>query len=335
MKRTLIDGVVNHRVKKLSKVKVVFLTLVFCFCISISVIISPYHVGGDQVHYNRAYIAVYGLGLSDALVAYRATIFSFEPIHFIVAWLFSNLGFNKVFAMAILNGFVAMLLGRLFLLRNYGYLFVGLVIFTNHYMYAVFFTLEKLKIAILFLLLFLNFRTRIFALLAMFAHLQIALLLLLYSVASSLSKWNFVGRTVSLRPLNIIKYISLTFFFLLAANTLGSYAKAKLLHYSTEISLETFISSGPALFLGAVTYLISGQSRKLVFWYFVLLGSLIVILGGDRINMYALFGFLYFAGHGKHKGTNGIIFYFVFLVCSVYFGYKSLSYLYTVLYFGG
>jgi hypothetical protein len=313
----------------------VFLASLAITAFVLSMTIAPYHVNGDQVHYTKAYDAMRGLGLADAFRAYRSKIFSFEPVHFFVSWIFVNLGFDKTIAMSGLNGLAAALLGRFFLIRTHNYALVFVLVFSNQYLYAIFFTLEKLKIAIIFLLLFLNFRLRIFGVLAAFAHLQIALLFAIYFSASTLAsvRLNRFGNFLKRRT--IIPTMILLIILAAGGFMFFNYSVVKLTYYMSRDGVGGISAAAPAIAVGIVTLLATNHNRKLGMWYFTILAVLIVVIGGDRINMYAFFGFFYFTIHRGKKVFEGAVFTGAFALCSLYLGYKSYNYLFTVINFGG
>lgn len=133
-----------------------FLVILFIFCAWF----AKFHTAGDQVHYRDAYEALVGLDIFTGLSTYRSIIFSGEPVHFFVIWCASNLGLNRDLFWAFIDTAIAFLAIRWLGLKGFGIWISLLVVGTNYYLYTFFFTLEKLKVAFFFLLLFLNSRKR-------------------------------------------------------------------------------------------------------------------------------------------------------------------------------
>lgn len=301
----------------------------------ISVIIAPYHVHGDQVHYTKAYNAMRDLDLADAFHAYRRIIFSFEPIHFFVSWVFSNLGFDKTFVMAALNGLLAALFGRFLLGRTKSYFIVVMLVFSNPYLYATFFTLEKLKVSMIFLLLFLNYRVKLFGILAVFAHLQVGLLMGIYLASRYLSRLRFSAFRKLLHSRNILRIVISALIAVGGALMFYDYAFKKIIFYMSREGVGSLLALVPTLVIFILTFITTNQSRKEVAWYFTILAAVIFFIGGDRVNMFVFFGFLYFTSYRLHTSINGMVFLSAILLSAVYLGYKSYRYLDMVVNTGG
>ena len=136
--------------------------LVFFFAYIITFYILPFHVAGDQIHYSNAYFAVKDLNLSDALKGYRTFLHTGELGHFIITYIYSFLGLDRIFLICFLNALLAVLFYSFLRSRGWGFLFSIFLVITNYYMYSVFFTLERLKVAFIFLLFFYHYRNHLF-----------------------------------------------------------------------------------------------------------------------------------------------------------------------------
>lgn len=301
----------------------------------LSVIIAPNHVHGDQVHYTKAYNSMRGLGLADAFHAYRRIIFSFEPIHFFVSWGFSNLGFDKTVVMAALNGLLAALFGRFLLGRTKSYFIVVLMVFSNPYLYAMFFTLEKLKVSMIFLLLFLNYRVKLFGILAVFAHLQAGLLFAIYFASRFLSRGRFLTFRKSLHRRDTLRNMVLALIAVGVAPMFYEYGLTKIVFYMNREGLGSLLALVPTLIFLILTLITTDHNRKEVAWYFVILAVVIFFIGGDRVNMFVFFGFVYFTSYRPHTSIKGIVFLGAIFLSALYLGYKSYNYLEMVVNTGG
>lgn len=301
----------------------------------ISLIIAPYHVNGDQVHYTKAYEAMRGLGLFEALDTYRGLIFSFEPVHFFVSWLFVNLGFEKNVVMAGLNSLLAVLFGRLLLGRTQSILIVALLVVSNSYVYAMFFTLEKLKISVILLLLYLKYSAKIFGIIAVFAHLQIGLLLAIFFASRFLSRLRFSVPRKLPHPRNFLRMLILAFIVIVGVLLFYNYGHSKISFYMSRDGVGFLTALLPVGFMCIITLITTDQDRKVVFWYFSILALVIFIIGGDRVNMFVFFGFLFFTSYRLQASLKGIVFLTAIIFSTLYLSYKSYSYIDMIVNHGG
>lgn len=314
--------------------EVIVITLaVYAFVLTL--LVAPYHINGDQIWYTRAYEAMQGLNLVEALKTYRNILYSFEPVHFFVSWALANLGFDKIIAMAVLNGLLAALFGIFLLRRSHSYVIVVLLAISNYYMYAMFFTLEKLKISIIFLLIFVNFRIRISGLLAGFAHLQVGILFIIHFSSRFLSRiqFSFYRRLFNLHT--IVSLIGLALIAAVSWLVFYDYFLEKFDFYRGRDEVGNHSSMIPALIAFIATFYTTDQKKMEVVWYFAMLVLGIVLIGSDRLNMFALFGFLYFTSYRLRLSFNGIVFLSSVLVGTLYLGYKSYRYIDMVVRYGG
>ena len=322
---------INFRLS-LGNALVISLT-VYAFVLTLFV--APYHINGDQVWYTQAYEAMQGLNLVEAFKTYRKIIYSFEPVHFFVSWVLVNLGFDKTIAMAGLNGLLAALFGKFLLLRSRSYTIVVLLVVSNYYMYAMFFTLEKLKVSIIFLLIFLNYRIRLSGLLAGFAHLQTGFLFVVYFASHYLSNIQFSFYQKLFSPRTMLRMALLALIAVGALLMFYDYGLAKLYFYMSRTTAGNHLAIIPALIIFAATFFTVDRNRMEVVWYFTILALAIFAIGSDRLNMFALFGFLYLTSYRLRLSLNGIVFLCTVFLSTLYLGYKSYSYLNMVVKYGG
>lgn len=313
----------------------IFLSLIFIQAFWISLIIAPFHVNGDQVHYTKAYDAMFGLELFEALHVYRSFVFSFEPVHFLVSWIFANLGIEKVVAMATLNGLLAALFGRFLLDRTKNYTAVIILVFVNPYLYAMFFTLEKLKVAMIFLLLFLNYKFKPFGLFAAIAHLQAGLLLMVVFASRYLSTLNFAIFYKLLHPRYILRVVIWASIAFVCMSALYDYGLIKVLFYYNRSSGSSSIELVPAFIFWICTIIFSNQNRSEITCYFIILALVIFFIGSERLNMFLYFGFLYYISYHPRKPINYVFFMGGMMISSLYLCYKSYDYLTMVVKSGG
>lgn len=70
----------------------------------------PYYIYGDQLHYKRIYDGVSYFNLSDAYSFYKANIDSQEPVYFLLSWVSSTLGIDKIYFVTFFNVLLSFLL---------------------------------------------------------------------------------------------------------------------------------------------------------------------------------------------------------------------------------
>ena len=122
-----------------------------------SIFLAPFHVNGDQIHYSAAYEAMEGLNLNDGLIVYQSHIFTNEPVHFFVSWFFANVGMSKNVTMTTFNSILVILFAKILLIRKYPKWLILILIF-NSYLMVLFFTLERNKLAFIFIFALILYR---------------------------------------------------------------------------------------------------------------------------------------------------------------------------------
>lgn len=291
-----------------------------------SVFFAPFYTDGDQRIYHRAYQVVEGLDWTSAYYLYARTIAGGEYSHFYVIWLASTLAIDKNLVMALAN---SMLAGySVVLLRRWGanlYLAV-FVVLTNYYWYVLYFPAERLKVGVLFMVLSLLCISRklaftLFSALALLAHHS---LIFLYSgvwlmMAASL----FRTSEISLRSrLTLLGGGGAVIVLVLLLGRI--HLEAKLPTYLAFHDMTNFKSMGPALILAGLSVLYSKQIVKPILLYLPTVVG-VVFLGGSRLNMLAYFIFLYHCLRVR-DGFNAAI-----IGTSLYFGYKSIGFVFNVI----
>ena len=292
----------------------------------ISNLISPLHIAGDQTHYEKAYELIRDKDLLNALGLYRTIIFTDEIGHFLIIWIAANLGIAKLTLMSFLNSGLACL--NYYWLRRKGFsrTFSLVLTISNYYLYAMFFTLERLKVAAIFLLLFLTIANRSrFRILLLFAsavsHIQTAIITGIVFVSQLMS-----GRIRLFSAGVLILFICLGVFWITQPfqffyDKLTFYTKT---HYLSQSTNQILAQTALLPF-----FVFCSKNRKETITFLVLLIFLISILGGDRLNMFFYFGFIYFSRE------KSIITKFLLLLTAFYFTLKITSYLVMVSETGG
>ena len=314
---------------KLSNEFILTYTFILIATYVFSLLIAPYHIGGDQVHYNNAYIAVKGLSLLDAYDVYPTIIYTVEPIHFLIIWIFSSVGIEKNALMAVANSILAALFFFTLRRRGNSLPMAVLLLFTSYYLMTMFFTLERTKFAFIFLLMFINSKKAIYLILAIFAHTLILIPVIFHLTATYLVGEKQITLNASRsRKLYFIKFIALSILLYIIFDYFGEHVKDKFLAYSAETQSENLVNGWQIFIMMAMTML-SSNNKKVPFFYFILLFGLALQIGGSRVNMMSYFGFLFYSNATQ---SNFKIFT---LVLSPYFIYKCYVYGDIVVSMGG
>lgn len=307
-------------------------SILFIFILSVffvSYYFSNFDMAGDQVHYHKAYEKVKGFGYFKAMAQYRTVIFSFEPIHFSVVWIASNLGLSKSFFMSILNTMFVFLCYKYLTKRKFKFGYIILLLFTNYYLYVMYFTLEKLKVAFILLMVFLLYKDKfkkplLLFLLPVFTHFQMALLYFAAIAAKYIKFSKKIVIRVKRTPRYFLYAIAFITFALIVRILFSSFIMAKVLFYFKFSRGEGFkaLINLAVIFMG--TYFCTDRKKEVVIFY-IIFSFFILLLGSDRLNMFVYFGFLYYS-RPERMLTKLMI-----LSTAVYLQLKGITYL-TALY---
>lgn len=311
------------RLSKTFLARITAVVLVF----SLSILILPFYTGGDQNHYRKVYKALPDLGLTEGFIFYSESLDSKEFVHFFLSWLASRV-IDKDLFIAFANAILAFVAMTLFQKWKVSVIIAFLLLLTNFYFLVLFFSAERLKFGFIFLALSMIFIDQVkhffgLAILALISHAQIIIVYIsiLFNV--------FVRQMVKLfRTAKISK--SLLFFvpflfipFLLVGNQIfdkfqfyyGKYGKGSL----TELPRIL------VFFLLALWY---SKKKSETFIMFIPMIITVFLVGGDRVNIFGYFAFLYY-GLQIRRGWN-----FGVLATSLYFTYSSIDFLINIFQLG-
>ena len=211
--------------------------------------------------------------------------------------------------MAFANSMLGFLILKLWF-KHFGSGLFGLCfILSNYYILALFFTLERLKFGIIFILLAVltlnNTRKVLLVIFSIFSHLSLVIVAFLSTLLI------FVNRKQSLS-----KYIIKNFFliFLLCALSLFSvnYFETQLLqkipaYFLVENSREMLISGMKTAIFMVVSCLVVGKVSLPILVIYLPLITLSSILEPARMNFFAYLFFLYFCSINLYKIKTRII----------------------------
>lgn len=301
---------------------------VVLFVFVISLLFAPYYFAGDQVFYGLTYKNMAGRDLMEAYSIYPEYMSSRELVHFFIIWLASGLGVEKNLVMGAANGLLALSLMKLCEQWRVSLLVAASLCITNFYIVVLYFSSERLKFGVLIFLVSVYYlhkrKTSIaLSLLAIFAHIQLLIPYaswLFYKLVSSRGMRAFFD--IKFKYKNIL--IGVLVFVaggILIWKFLGYQISSKFTYYAVAQSQnnDPLIFMRPILLLG-MTLWYAKQKTEVVL-KFVPIFVAVFLLGGDNVNLFAYAIFMSYALACK-RGLNWGV-----LVTSVYFAYKSMSFI--------
>lgn len=304
------------RLKKTFLARITAAGLVF----SLSILILPFCIAGDQAGYREVYDSLRYLNIKEGFLFYSAKLDSLEFVHFFLTWLASRVVGKDLF-IAFSNAILAYVAMSLFQKWKASIIIAFLIILTNYYFFAVYFTAERLKFGFIFLFLSMIYIDQIkrsykFAVLALISHVQVAIvyvsLLFNFFVKQLLKLFRTakISKAVLLIPLVFIPL------FLIKDQIL---AKFQFYYKDTRALIE--LVRILLFFLLAFWY---SMKKKETLIIFIPIFIAVFLVGGDRVNIFGYFVFLYY-GLQIRRGWN-----FGVLATSLYFTYSSIGFLINV-----
>jgi len=297
--------------------KVIVAILVFL----LSLVIAPYYIAGDQAVYREVYASLPDFDFFGGLVFYAVNLSSEEFIHFVLGWLASPYVNHDVF-ISFFNGIFAYIVLSLFQKWGASFPIAVAIIFTNYYLFVLYFPAERLKFGFLFLSLSLihidSKKCFVYLCLAMFAHVQT--IILYCSIFSS-----YLVKTVLRKKSSKLIYF-LPFILAFPLYLMSNQIIDKYLVYSTHFS-----SGILGVWKLAVFFLLSmhySKDKRETVLIFASLMVAVFLLGGERINIFGYFVFLYYGLQFKGGRNYGVA------ITSVYYAYGSLIFIFNVFVYG-
>lgn len=281
---------------------------------------------GDQIKYIQAYNNMESVPLLDAFTNYSLIIGSLEVGYFLIIWFASNLGISKILLIGCINSLLASLLVNLLLKYNVSIFVILTLIFGNFYFIALYTELERLKFGFLFFVIALTLINKkkyfyFFSSLSLINHTQFLLFYTGFFLGSLIPSLrgvlnNFkVGK--SLVFVNLLLLAIFTFF-------MQEHIITKATFYFSNINFLSFLKSCPLIFLA---YFYS-KKDSMSFAVLLILAIGVLLLGGDRINIFIYFSFLYY-GLQVNRGLN-----FGILITSLYFTFKGILFINNIMDYG-
>ncbi|MBV1899521.1 MAG: hypothetical protein KUG63_09160 [Cycloclasticus sp.] len=289
-----------------------------------TLIIWPYAFGGDQVHYRMVYEKLGSLDLIEGYSFYNQALSAYELGHFILSWLFARVLEQNIF-IACANLFLGYFAMQLFKKWGVSLFIAAPIVLTNFYFLVLYFSAERLKFGVLFFLIsMLCFdRLRCFYSAIFFAIISHFQMLIIYSgqlfcyLAQKLAYF-FQTLLLSKRLL-----LLMVFFFLLGFLTLD----ALLIKFDAYLEFRG-VSNLFRITIFLALALFYSKKRTETVLVFIPLIVAVILVGGERVNMFGYFAFLYYA-LPVNRGVNVGV-----LVTSTYYTYWSVFFLKNIIEYG-
>lgn len=283
-----------------------------------SYFVMPFYVGGDQIHYRGYYDGVSSLGFMEGFQYYKSMLGTEEPGYFLLTFALSGV-VEKDLLMSLLNGCLVFFV-VLWCCRINVSLFVLALLPFNFYILVLFFSAERLKLSLLFLVMALICTgvARYFLLLCgFFSHVQTLLLAggKLFSSFVTLSTPLLRGKVGRGMFVVLVGFG----FVCILAYLMRDHLVAKFIYYYQSSGGVINIVK-PLIFILATLFYAPRRTVESLSMHFpVLLAALLV--GGDRVVIFSYLIFMYYAlqvGRGFNFGV---------LLFAVYFFVKGMFFL--------
>ena len=273
---------------------------------------------GDPFYYQNYYDHLLGRDLVSAMIMQRDYLGSSELIYPIVAWIGSNAGVERNLLMSVFDGLMYAIAFAALMKYKSNYIFIILLL-SNFYFLVLSTSAERLKfsyIILLFALLMVGRTRAVFLAIAPLAHFQT------FITEVALLIWYFSGR-LSLRTkvLTVIAVgiTTLTIFYF--------FSNALISKFSSYQGSHGIIDILPSLLVLILSMLVFRNKASALFAILPLV-ILVLILGGERINMITVTIFIYLALAERRTGHPLI------LIIMAYFSIKSIGYVHNIILYG-
>lgn len=297
-----------------SIVNLLVATSVFVF----SLMIDSFYTEGDPSLYRKVYEELIGVNLEDGYTLYSTNLDSKEFVHFVLSWLASNIGIERDIFNAVSSAILAYVAMLVFYERKASVLIAATIVLTNLYFILLYTTTERLKIGVIFFCLSLLFRNKsirfyAFVFVAIISHAQILVLYLsmfLYKFYKDLPKL-LLKREIPKEFLLII------LLFLVSLSFTFEQISSKFISYYVERDLNDLVRAG--LFFTLSLWYSKNKIEPIIVFFPLVIA--IFFLGGERLNMFAYFIFLYYALPVRSGFNVGI------LLTLAYFSFSSIDFI--------
>lgn len=306
-------------VNKYKLIQIVYPFLIYI----VSIIISPYDIYGDQLYYRQIYLELPNYNLIDGYFVYSQTLSSFEFMHYIlIKW--ASLFINKDIFMSLSNAILIFFIIRYMSKLKVSIAIITIIVFSNYYLFVLFFSAERLKFAVIFLFISLNSLNNIklmyfFGFLSVLTHIQMFILYMsIFFHKIFISMYNIIA-TMKFRFSHIILIVIVFIILELLSNQIiskASYYITGNLSFPYKIFIFYFLS------------LIYAKNKSQLIFLFLPLAIASSVILGNRIAIFAYMIFLYYGLQSNHGKNIGVI------STSIYYAIQSYLFIYNIFVYG-
>ena len=278
----------------------------------LTMLIMPLYVEGDQSAYRGVYSVLADFDLKDAFLYYKAHLSSSEYVHFFLSWVLSPIVDKDLF-IAVSNAIFGYVLMVLLQKWKATPIISFMVIFTNFYLFVLYFAAERLKFGFIFLTISLIYLDKIkrfygFTILAIISHVQVLIVygsIVLYAGIKKLFEHIHNG-TIPKAPFFLIPLLLIPLYLM------GDQLFLKFQAYYGQGGFQALIKV-VVFFLLAMFY---SKDKGQTITIFLPICMAVFLLGGDRINLFGYFAFLYYGLQVKGGWNIGVIGTSAYYLCS-------------------
>lgn len=265
--------------------------------------INQYALVGDQEHYRAVYEYIKGKDLLHSYIYYNIHLDSKEIVHFILSWVFSNIGVEKDVFISLCNALLVYIFLKLAVSQGGSLALCFILVITSFYFNVLFFSAERLKFGILFLLVFYLSVDRkyknVFAILSIISHMQMVILYfskLFPKFAMSIVR--FVKYLFFPKSLLVLLLVSIAVF-----GIFYDHISHKLIYYLNHQGYSGLMGFLKLIALMLLTIFSTNRKAGEVILVFIPLVFAASFIGSERIFILGYFSFLYFSV-GYKSGFN-------------------------------
>jgi hypothetical protein len=313
------------RFQKKSLFNFIFFFITFFY--SYFLFYPKFYFPADQIFYYKIYETIKNLEFFEAFNLYQSLFASEEIFHFIYIYFFSNLGLTKEFAMSLANAiFIYLILKFTHKYMKLSFISFFLIL-TNHYLFNLFFELERLKFAIIFFLVFVNyFNIRFVRIISFFlsilSHFSIIFLYFaIYIINEKKNKiFNIKYKNIS-SEIIIIIFLGSAFLYIF-----DTHIMIKLSQFSLDLKTSNYLNFfKPFIFYLLICYVRDYKINKNIFLAYLFLSILCLLHEHSRFVLFSFLIFYYQLLQSSNKNKIYIIFYLFFIYSCLQTIYKLSS----------
>ena len=307
----------SKSILKYKKTSVLVALVVF----TLSLIISPYYIDGDQVIYRKVFEELSSLNFIDGFSYFLLSTSSKEPGYYTITWIFSRF-LEKDLFVSILNAILAFYSMQLLIKWRASIYVAASIVLTNFYFYVLFFAAERLKVSFMFLtiaLLYVNGpKFYFFSMLSIISHIQSLVIYVMLFFRATLIEFFRIIKSAKINKLFLLALILLSIMLVLMSDQIITKFKSyAIMGFDIQVAYKMFI-----FYFMSLVY---SRNKLETTILFIPLIIGVLMIGGTRINTFGYFVFLYYA-LPINKGFNiGVV------LTSAYFLIKNIIFVHDII----